>query len=94
MYPIPSTQGDSWNTNFRRLPSSALQEGPPATNYTNTPLRSTHPQDQLQYSIGFSTCPNPGPTDIIRGRQIGQIRVLPWTSDQDPKSGFLFQAFE
>ena len=94
MYPIPSTQSDSWKSNFWKLPSSTLQEGPPATNCTNTPSRRNYPQDQFQHSIGFNTCPNPGPADIPRERQVRQIRVLSWTSDQDQKSGFLFQAFE
>ena len=91
MYPIPSTKGDNWESNLWKLPSSTLQEGPPAT---NTPSRRNYPQDQLQHSISFNTRPNPGPADISRKRQVRQIRVRSWTSDQDKKSGSLFQALE
>ena len=96
MYSIPSAQeyNGSWRTSFWRLPSTTLQERAPAAAHTNAQAKGTHIQDQLRYSTGFSTYPNPGPADIIRRRQIGQIRVLPWISDQDPKLGFLFQAFE
>ena len=83
MYLIPSTQGGSRDTDFWRLPSSALQEGLP-----------THVQEQLQSSIGFIDCPRPGPVGIPHGRQIGQICVFSRTGDQDPESEFPFQAFE